>query len=459
MKRYCIIGAGACGLPVVKRFAESGIDFDCFEAESDVGGIWNLDSPHAVYGSTHLNSSKKLTRYLDFDFAEDWPVYASAEQVQDYLRAYAEEFGLYDRITFNTRVENVERRDECWLVTVQGESKPRRYDGVIMATGHHWHPSIPEYPGTFEGEILHSHDVKSKAQLKDKRILVVGAGNSAVDILDDAAHDGKAAFHSMRRTYYFFPKLLFGKPTDTVIDRVSQAPLPRKFMYGLYKLGMLILIGSHERYGLPKPDHDLFEAHPTASNTYLDHLTHGRVVAKPGVTHMEGKRVYFTDETSADFDMVIWATGFRVHFPFMDDSYVLDEEGWSKLFIHTFHRDWDDFFAVGLFDPAEGGVWQVADHQARLIAAFITSQEKDPQRADWFRNLKRSATPDIGHGIKRQDTPWHRFEIHHLRFRRYMKRLLRKFGESAQPVGEMRTMGESADVASPPQGETLKLAS
>jgi cation diffusion facilitator CzcD-associated flavoprotein CzcO len=444
---------------VVKRFAESGIDFDCFEAESDVGGIWNLDSPHAVYGSTHLNSSKKLTRYLDFDFAEDWPVYASAEQVQDYLRAYAEEFGLYDRITFNTRVEDVERRDECWLVTVQGESKPRRYDGVIMATGHHWHPSIPEYPGTFEGEILHSHDVKSKAQLKDKRILVVGAGNSAVDILDDAAHEGKAAFHSMRRTYYFFPKLLFGKPTDAVIDRISQAPLPRKFMYGLYKLGMRILIGSHERYGLPKPDHDLFEAHPTASNTYLDHLTHGRVVAKPGVTHMEGKRVYFTDETSADFDMVIWATGFRVHFPFMDDSYVLDEEGWSKLFIHTFHRDWDDFFAVGLFDPAEGGVWQVADHQARLIAAFITSQEKDPQRAHWFRNLKRSATPDIGHGIKRQDTPWHRFEIHHLRFRRYMKRLLRKFGESAQPVGEMRTMGESADAASPPQGETLKLAS
>ena len=458
MKRYCIIGAGACGLPVVKQFAESGIAFDCFEAEGDVGGIWNLDSPHAVYGSTHLNSSKKLTRYLDFDFAEDWPVYASAAQVQDYLRAYAEEFDLYNRITFNTRVENIERTDQGWLVTIQGESKPRRYDGVVAATGHHWHPSMPDYPGTFEGEVLHSHDVKSKSQLENKRILVVGAGNSAVDILDDAAHDGKAAFHSMRRTYYFFPKLLFGKPTDAVIDRVSQAPLPRKFIYGLYKLGMLILIGSHERYGLPKPDHDLFEAHPTASNTYLDHLTHGRIVPKPGVTHMEGKRVYFADETSAEFDMVIWATGFRVHFPFMDDSYILDEEGWSKLFIHTFHRDWDDFFAVGLFDPAEGGVWQIADHQARLIAAFVTSQQKDPQRADWFRNLKRSAAPDIGHGIKRQDTPWHRFEIHHLRFRRYMKRLLRKFGESAQPVGEMRTMGESLDT-SPPEGETLKLAS
>ena len=99
----------------------------------------------------------------------------------------------------------------------------------------------------------------------------------------------------MRRTYYFFPKLLFGKPTDTVIDRISRAPVPRKVMYMLYKLGMRILIGPHDRYGLPKPDHDLFEAHPTASNTYLDHLVHGRVVAKPGVERLEGRRVYFTD--------------------------------------------------------------------------------------------------------------------------------------------------------------------
>ncbi|MEM7192322.1 MAG: NAD(P)-binding domain-containing protein [Pseudomonadota bacterium] len=456
MRRYCIIGAGACGLPVVKRFAESGIAFDCFEAEGDVGGIWNLSSPHAVYASTHLNSSRKLTRYLDFNFSDDFPIYASAAQSQDYLRAYAREFGLYERITFNTSVQAIERTDDGWFVSIDGETEPRRYDGVVMATGHHWHPVVPDYPGTFDGEMLHSHDVKSKDQLKNKRVLVVGAGNSAVDILDDAAHDGTAALHSMRRSYYFFPKLLFGKPTDTVIDRLSRAPLPRKFMYGIYKLGMRVLIGSHERYGLPKPDHDLFEAHPTASNTYLDHLVHGRVIAKPGVARLEGRRVYFTDDSSAEVDLLIWATGFSVHFPFMDPSYVLDGQGWPKLFIHTFHREWDDFFAAGLFDPAEGGVWQIADYQARLIAAFITAQEKDPARADWFRKLKRNDTPDIGHGIQRQDTPWHRFEIHHLRFRRYMTRLLRKFGASALPKGEMRTMGETPQE---PKDQALKLAS
>ncbi len=325
----------------------------------------------------------------------------------------------------------------------------------MVANGHHWQAKLPDYPGTFDGEMVHSHDVKSRAQLKDKRVLVVGAGNSAVDILSDAALDGKAAVHSMRRSYYFFPKMLFGKPTDAVIDRLSHLPLPRRFMYALYKLGMRILVGAHRHYGLEAPDHNLFEAHPTACTTYLDHIVHGRIVAKPGIERFEGKRVYFVDDTFEDVDMVIWATGYSISFPFMDDSYILDEQGRSKLFIHTFDREHDDFFVCGLFEPAEGGVWQIADYQARLIAAFIVACETDKKRADWFRRLKAHANPDIGHGIKYQDTPWHKFEIQHLRFRRYMDRLLKKFGPCAGEEQEMRIMGESAE----DEDEKIKLAS
>src|SRR5665648_862596 len=87
VKRYCIIGAGACGLAVAKTFAERGIPFDCFEALGDVGGLWNPDSPHVVYGSTYLNSSKKLSRYPDFHFPEEWAPYANRAQAQAYLRA------------------------------------------------------------------------------------------------------------------------------------------------------------------------------------------------------------------------------------------------------------------------------------------------------------------------------------------------------------------------------------
>lgn len=431
MTRYCIIGAGACGLAVAKTFAEREIPFDCFEALADVGGIWNPKSPHAVYGSTFLNSSKKMSRYPDYDFPEEWPHYVSAAQAEDYLRAYAREFGLYDRISFNSRVVKAERTDGRWRVQIEGEAKPRLYDGLVVANGHHWDPNFPTYPGRFDGEILHSHDVKSKEQLKGKRVLVVGAGNSAVDILDDAAHDGGRPVHSMRRSYYFFPKLVLGKPTDAFIDKTSRWPLPRSVMRYLYWWGLRITVGSHWKYNLPAPDHKLFEAHPTACTLYLDHIAHGRIVTKPAVERLNGKRVRFEDGSEEEVDLIVYATGFKPSFPFMDQSFILDEQGRSKLFIHTFHRDLDDLFVAGLFEPAEGGVWPLADYQGRLIASFIVAMKADRARAGWFRRLKKTARPDIGHGIPYKDTPWHKFEIHHYRFRKYMERLLRKFGMSA----------------------------
>jgi cation diffusion facilitator CzcD-associated flavoprotein CzcO len=304
--------------------------------------------------------------------------------------------------------------------------------------------------------MLHSHDVKSKEQLKGKRVLVVGAGNSAVDILSDAAIENGRVVHSMRRTYYFFPKTVFGKPTDVFIDYTSRVPLPRKLMRLLYRWGMRIVVGPHRRFGLERPDHDLFEAHPTACNTYIDHLIHGRTVVKPGIERLDGKRVIFTDGSAEEIDFLVWATGYRVSFPFIDSSYILDEKGRSKLFIHTFSREFDDFFVAGLFEPAEGGVWQIADYQARLIAAFIEAQTSDPKRAEWFRTLKAYAQPDIGHGIRWQDTPWHRFEIQHYRFRRYMKRLLRRFGVVSGEKVEPHVMQSDGAAA----GEAkLKLAS
>jgi hypothetical protein len=205
----------------------------------------------------------------------------------------------------------------------------------------------------------------------------------------------------------------------------------------LYWWGLRITVGSHWKYNLPAPDHKLFDAHPTACTLYLDHIVHGRIVAKPGIERLDGKTVHFVDGSSEEIDLLVYATGFRPSFPFMDQSFILDEKGRSKLFIHAFHRELDDFFVAGLFEPAEGGVWQIADYQAKLIASFIVATALDPARADWFRKLKATASPDIGHGIAWKDTAWHRFEIQHYRFRKYMARLLRKLGESATaPLAE-----------------------
>ena len=360
-----------------------------------------------VYGSTYLNSSKKLSKYPDYDFPEEWPHYLSRAQAQDYLRSYAREFGLYDHIKFNSRVASAERIDGRWRIQIEGESKPRFYDGLIVANGHHWHPNWPSYPGSFTGEILHSHDVKSKEQLKGKRVLVVGAGNSAVDILDDAAHDGARAVHSMRRSYYFFPKLVFGKPTDAFIDSTSRWPLPRCVMRKLYWWGMRITVGSHWRYNLPAPDHE-----PVRGASHRLHAlsrSHRAWPHRGQARHRAaGRQDACISPTGAseEFDLIVYATGFRPSFPFMDQSLILDSQGRSKLFIHTFDREHDDLFVVGLFEPAEGGVWQLADYQAKLVASFIVAHDLRPEA----RRLVPQAEGERHAGYR----PWHPLQGHAL---------------------------------------------
>ena len=117
-KRYCLIGAGACGLPIVKNFAERGIPFDCFEMEDDVGGIWNPKSDRHVYETICLNTSTSLTKYTDYNMPKGSPQFLNKKQAIDYLRSYARHFNLYDHITFKTKVEEGEKHVDKWLVTV-----------------------------------------------------------------------------------------------------------------------------------------------------------------------------------------------------------------------------------------------------------------------------------------------------------------------------------------------------
>ena len=456
VKRYCIIGAGASGLPVAKTFAERGIPFDCFEALADVGGIWNPQSPHVVYGSTYLNSSKKLSKYPDYEFPEEWPHYLSRAQAQDYLRSYAREFGLYDRITFNARVASAERVDGRWRIQIEGEGSPRFYDGLVVANGHHWHPNWPNYSGAFTGEILHSHDVKSKEQLKGKRVLVVGAGNSAVDILDDAAHDGARAVHSMRRSYYFFPKLVLGKPTDAFIDKTSRWPLPRSVMRYLYWWGLRITVGSHWKYNLPAPDHKLFEAHPTACTLYLDHIAHGRIVTKPDIETAERQHRAF----------LRWHRARRSTSSSTPPASGQASRSWTRatFWMRTAAQSCSSTPSTasmticsspGCSSRPKAACGSLPITRRELIASFIVAMTSDPKHAAWFRKLKASATPDIGHGIPYKDTPWHKFEIHHYRFRKYMARLLRTFGASAT----LPFAGKDAPPAQADGKAQLKLAS
>lgn len=428
---YCIIGAGASGLAVAKTFRQRGIPFDCLERENDVGGLWNAATPTGVvYKTCHMVSSKEFTSFEDFPFPDDYPVYPSHAQAAAYLRAYADSFGLLGKIEFGRTVVEARPEADGWRVRVADEPRPRRYRGVVLANGHHDVPRWPNYPGQFSGEMIHSRDYKGPEQLAGKRVLLIGAGNSGCDIAIDGVHHGAAIFHSMRRGYYFVPKFTLGLPTDDVVDFAERFRLPRWLKQRLYRLVNRILVGRPERYGLPRPEHDILDTHPTISSEIPSLVAHGRLKIRPDVEFFAGRRVRFVDGSEAEVDMVICATGYQMSFPFLDDSLILDEQGRPKLFVNVFHPQRDDLFAAGLIQ-ANGSIWRLADQQARLIASYIVAMEREPETAAWFRALKSKGAVSAGRHPSFVKSARHILEHDYYEYHRSLKRLLRQFGACA----------------------------
>ena len=429
--KYCIIGAGASGLAVAKNFKEQGIAFDCIERESEIGGLWNeATDTGRVYKSTHMVSSKEFTAFDDYPMSDDLPLYPSQQQAMAYLRDFAAHFGLVDSIELNKTVESLERTDSGWKVQISGESEPRQYAGVVIANGHHDKPRLPDIPGRFTGEFMHSVDYRNPSQLAGKRVLVIGAGNSGGDIAVDAVHHAESTFHSMRRGYYFVPRFLFGIPTDDVIDFIEKFRPPRWLRQRMYGLGHLIAVGPNWRYGMPTPEHRILDTHPTVNSELPVMAAEGRVTIKPDVTGFSGANVTFADGSTEKVDMVVAATGFMPQFPFIDRDHLVDASGRPKMHLNVFHPEWDNLFMVGLIN-ANGSMWRIADYQSRLISGFVRTCEQAPERVQAIRD--RLAAADRRERAKRfLSSERHRMEVDYHEYSRLLKRLVRKLG--ALPV-------------------------
>lgn len=428
--KVCIIGAGSSGLAAAKTFAARGIPFDCLERENDIGGLWNeTTGTGVVYDTTYLVSSRKYTGFEDYPMPEEYPTYPSHREALAYLRDYAQNFGILDRIQFNTTVERVERTDEGWLVYIAG-ARPRLYRALVIATGHHDIPRFPNIPGKFTGEIMHSRDYRSVKQLLDKVVVVVGAGNSACDIVVDATSVAHAVYQSMRRGTYFVPKFLLGRPTDGIVNFCEKLPMPRGLRNVVYTIWHRLMVGSNARYGLPEPEHRIMDTHPTM-NTVLPQLAaHGRIGVKPEITELKGRKVCFADGTEVEADLLVYATGYEIALPLIDNGLVFDADGHLRLFANVFHPELDDFFALGLIQ-ANGSIWRLADDQSKLVASFLIAANEGHERAAWFRALKAQ-----GHDHASQTSyvrsERHRLEANYYAYRRQARRLLRGFGAMAR---------------------------
>lgn len=456
LHRYCILGAGTSGLAVVKNFLDHGIPFDCLEREDQIGGNWCYGKPaSSIYKSTHLISSKKLTEYRDFPMPEEYPEYPNHELALKYIQSYAEHFKLLPHIQFNTAVEWVEpmglitepnalasgasesmltqqspeasafgsKQKSGWLVRL-ANGEERLYRGVVIANGHNWDPLFPDFEGEFTGTVFHSATYKTPDTIADKRVLVVGGGNSGCDLAVEAATYGRRAVLSMRRAYPILPKLFRGMPIDALGERLLRWRLPIWLRRTVARVMVRLALGPAHDTGWPKPEHKLFESHPIINSRIHDRLAHGDLVIKPNVARFDGKVVHFVDGTSEEFDVIIYATGFKASFPFIDTRHLNWHNGRPDLYLNIFHPERDDLFCVGLIQP-DSGQWGIVDDQALLVAKYLVGLDKQSAKTVAFKQLKDSNDQRWRGGRKYLDSLRHRLEVEHFSYRRELQRRVR----------------------------------
>lgn len=424
---YCVIGAGAAGLAAARHLAAAAIPFEVLERERDVGGLWDATLPASpVYRSTHLISSKPLTQFPDFPMPDQFPDYPHHTQALAYLRSYARAFDLYRHIRFGRAVEQARPIDAGRWEVRSSDGPTRIYAGLVVAAGIHWTPNLPDLPGRFDGEWIHSSRYKTPDILQDKRVLVVGAGNSGCDIAVEAAQHAARTVLSVRRGYHYIPKYAFGRPIDQVGEIGVKLRLPLAVRRPLDQLLLRIVAGRPERFGLPKPDHKLLESHPIVNSHILTALGQGDIRPKPDVAALRGREVCFTDGTVEPIDLIIYATGYRVRFPFLEPEHLNPTGGPPDLYLHLFHRDRDDLFVAGMIQP-DSAVWPLLDLQARAVAAYLRALRADPPALARVRALKRER-PDLGGGIRYLPSERHRFEVEHATYCRRLRRVIRLLG-------------------------------
>jgi dimethylaniline monooxygenase (N-oxide forming) len=401
--RVCIIGAGSSGIATAKVLHERRIAFDCFELSDRVGGNWvwaNKNGVSAAYKSLHMITSRQHTAFSDFPMSDNLPNFPRHDQVAAYFDAYVDHFGFRDKITFETGVRHVDRCANKAFEVSLTTGEVRQYDAVCIANGHHWDPHWPD-PGfrgaeTFTGEQMHSRDYKEGAHLAGKTVVVLGMGNSAMDIAVDASYHAAKTYLAHRRGAHIIPKYLFGRPYDQLAAG-GRGPA----WLGLAVAGAVVKLatGSMSSYGLQKPDHKFGSTHPTVSGHILDRLAHGAVTSKPNIDHFEIDDVVFTDGSRVKADLVVYCTGYKISFPFFDKDFLAAPDNEIRLYQRLFQPNIPGLYFIGLIQPL-GAIMPIAERQSELVADHLSGVYALPSIAEMDSEIAMHRRSVAKHYVK-----------------------------------------------------------
>jgi putative flavoprotein involved in K+ transport len=366
-----VIGAGAAGLSSAAMLQRAGEHVVVLERDT-IGAPWA-----ARYDRLHLHTVRWLSCLPGYRMPRSFGKWPSRDRVRDYLERYAEREALDVRT--GVAAERVDPRDTGWTVTTgTGEL---RADRVVVATGYSNVPFLPDWPGEFSGELVHSADYRNPAPYVGRRVLVVGAGNSGAEIATDVADAGAAATflavrtppNIVRRDTAGVPSQLLGLATEhlpvPVVDRIGS---------GLRRISLPNLAP----YGLPAPKRPYTDflrrrVIPILDVGLIDAVRKGRVRIVAALERFEGGSGVLADGSSVDVDAVIAATGFRTGLePLVGHLGVLDERGEPVVHGAQEHRSAAGMHFVGYRVTLGGTLRHVGIQAKQLAAAVAASRER-----------------------------------------------------------------------------------
>ncbi|NXE95917.1 FMO1 monooxygenase, partial [Menura novaehollandiae] len=386
--RVAVVGAGVSGLTATKCCLDEGLEPTCFEQSQDIGGLWRY-TEHieagrpSLYPSVISNSSKEMSAFSDFPYPEDFPVFLPNARLLDYLRRYAEHFGLRERIKLGTTVVSIRKRPDFattgqWNVVTEADGKQTShvFDAVMVCSGNFSEPSLPLhcFPGIerFQGQYFHSRQYKHPDVFQGKRVLVVGMGNSGVDIAVEASHVAAKVTISTSRGAWLLGRVFeHGYPWDMVFN-TRLASLIRNNLPGPLSRGLINYTVNqrfnHENYGL-QPEKSCLVREPVLNDDLPSYILTGRITIKPGVKEFKENSVVFHNCPEEEpIDIVVFCTGYNVSFPFLEESVVKVENKHASLYKYVFptHLQKPTLAVLGLIRPL-GGIMPVTEMQARWV--------------------------------------------------------------------------------------------
>ncbi|MEZ0579096.1 flavin-containing monooxygenase [Nocardioides sp. MH1] len=435
--KVAIIGAGCSGITTAKRLKDHGIAYDHFEMSDDVGGNWYFRNPNgrsSVYESLHIDTSTQRLQFEDFPAPADYPDFPHHTQIHDYFRAYVDHFGLREAIEFETEVVRARRGDGGGWDLALSTGETRSYTDLVVANGHHWSPRLPDYPGHFDGDLMHSHAYISPfepIEIRGKRVIVVGMGNSAMDIASELSNRWMAErlYVSARRGVWVLPKYRNGVAADKVM---APPDIPKDVALAASRQLIRELVGSMSSYGLPEPDHEPLSAHPSVSADFLTRAGSGDIHMLPEIVRLDGRTVHLADGSAVEADVIICATGYDMRFPFFDDGEAdlhPDSEHRYPLFKRMIKPGVDHLYHLGLAQSSPTIV-NLAEQQSKLLVKLLVGDYVLPSVEDQERIM---AEDEARHLEQYYASPRHTIQID---FGRYCLDL-----EQEIAAGEKRAAG------------------